>query len=79
MTQKIGVEAVLEDAQFQAALKSYLKGLDAMEDGADDLIDSSKGLAKADEVVADSMDEVGDSATESASKIEIMEKAMVLN
>jgi hypothetical protein len=73
---KIGLTAVLADKQFQAGIKRYLSGVDAMDGANEDAKRSSAQLAKGMDSTADAMDDTGRSALETEARLEIMRKAM---
>ncbi|MCP4540595.1 MAG: hypothetical protein GY832_25950 [Chloroflexi bacterium] len=75
MTEKIGLQAVLEDSSFQAGVKNYNAGIDSMESANEGAIQSSaqlsSGLTATDDVMAAS----GGSAVDLAAKLDIAKQA----
>lgn len=82
MTERIGLEAVLVDQQFQAGLQRYMSGIDEMIAGTEKATAASDGLAEGAGAAGDALggageeaEGAGDDAVGLAAKIEIAEKA----
>ncbi len=75
MTEKIGLEAVLIDSEFQSGVKSYNTGIDSMESSNKDAVKSSEALSTGLEKTDKTMEQSGKSAVELAASMEIVEQA----
>ncbi len=73
---KIGLQAILEDANFKKGLKSYLDGLDKMEDSTEDMAEAAKAGGKKIDALGDDMKKGGRSALDLAAQMIIVSQAM---
>jgi len=73
--EKIGLQAVLEDQQFQQGLSRYLQGLDSMEKGTQQMEKSIAAAGSDFDGLGEEIDDAGKSSLEFAAQIEIVEKA----
>jgi hypothetical protein len=73
--ERIGLEAVLLDEQFQAGLDRYLAGLDAMEAATGEAKSGAMQMSQALKGVDTSIEESAQSNVELAASVELVEKA----
>jgi hypothetical protein len=73
--ERIGLQAVLLDEEYQAGLKRYLAGIDAMSDAGSEMQAGAKQISQALGMVDDSVDTTSKSNLELAASVELVEKA----